>query len=506
MVGAANSRHLSPAEREKLGTIAYERLKVAVWVYDFDLCAVVWANRAALALWKADSVEALAARDLGAEMSDGVASRLNQYREDFATDDSAHFTETWTLYPGDEPRLFECSFIDACLDPDRAATLIYATPVEDARHEPATLRALDSLLHSQVMIGLFTIDGRHLFTNRAVRERRGPGAVSFGGNFVNPDEATPFLEAARLGKTFRATVEVKFTDGPRWVDIHAAPCRDAATGKEAFQVSSIDVTETRRSQEALKAALSKAEAADRAKSEFVASMSHEMRTPLNGVLGMLEILGHTALDAEQTRMVEVARDSGMALLALVEDVLDLSSIELGAVTMENAVFDLVAVAEKVVEGLSAPAAEKGLSLTLDASALAGSGVSGDPRRVAQLMRNLIGNAIKFTGTGAILLRLARGDDAGTLLVEVCDTGPGVPEDKKAAIFQRFHREGPQSRSRGDGLGLGLAICRDIVTLWRGEIGVRDAPRGGACFWFTVPGALSGESAVVENAQPASAMR
>lgn len=223
--------------------------------------------------------------------------------------------------------------------------------------------------------------------------------------------------------------------------------------------------------------------------QFLRLMSHEMRTPLNGILGMVELLSFSKLDDRQASQVEIIRDSGKALLALIEDVLDLSSLEIRAIKPVKEPFDLHDLAEAVVGGLTIPAQDKGLQLRhiIDPD-VPREGI-GDSRRLAQLMRNLIANAIKFTYRGHVELRIRR-EGKSTLRIDVSDTGPGVPPEQQSRIFQKFQQLDPSRSAHEGGVGLGLAICQELVGLFGGQIGVEDADRGGARFWFTIPDVLA----------------
>lgn len=457
---------------------------VALWLYDFDAFAITWANAAALELWSAANCAELAARNFKAEMSETVAKRLDQYREDFRQNASRVFHESWTLYPREHPVLIDCRFHCHEMADGRICALIEGTP--KLAIEAETQRGIDALLHSQVMTALFAENGVELYANRVMREALGPGPLAFGHGFVDPSRSDAFRIGLEMSGRHRDTVEVETVGGIRWYDIQAARCRDAATGDRAFHISATDVTQQRAHEHELMQARDHAKFADQSKSEFVASMSHEMRTPMNGVLGMLELLSYSDTNEAQSKQIEVARACGMALLELIEDVLDLSSVELNAIRIDRAVVDLPELAARVTEGLYRPAMLKGLDLRYELGEGVKSPAIGDNRRLGQLMRNLISNAIKYTTEGSVTLKLER-RDADLLRIEVRDTGPGVPEDQRERIFEKFRRGDGQAQSGSGGVGLGLAICKEIVTLMDGQIGVHSAPGGGAVFWLEVPG-------------------
>ena len=462
----------------------------ALWLYEFDAYAIVWANAAALELWGAQDCSELASRIMRNEMSEGVASRLAQYREDFRHNPTREFNEPWTLYPNNEPVFLNCVFRWCPLPGGRDATLIEATP--EAQPSPASQRATDALLHSQVMTALYSSDGAELYANRALRDALGPGPLPFGEGFHDPGAREDFLAGLTTNGHHRDTIQIATRQGSRWYDVQAARCRDAATGKASFQISATDVTLAHENAQALEDARDQALSADSAKSEFVARMSHEMRTPMNGILGMVELLKRSKLDEAQRKKVEVLKASGKALLSLIEDVLDLSSIELRSMRLKPESFDPYDLAHSVVEGLKPHANEKGLRLILNIEPEVPSSAYGDAARLAQLMRNLIGNAVKYTEKGWIILSLAT-DDEERLQVEVSDTGPGIPAVHREAIFRKFHQLDRGGADQKSGVGLGLSICKEIVALFGGEIGVREAPSGGACFWFSIPGILISKS-------------
>lgn len=487
---------LTDEEWRQAGCDVLARLDLPVWLYDFDAYAIVWANDRALTLWNAASVSELFKRNLKADMSPGIDERLRQFCEDFQRYPTATVREQWTLYPGGRPHHVECVFHDGRLRPGRRCTLVIAQPAIDPASSGKSTGAQEPMMHSRVMTGLYSLDGERLFVNRLFRKTLGIGSLHgrFGDAFTNPAETEPFLAAIRAGRIWRDTIKVETADGQQFHDIEVTPCRDPMTGQDVFQGSSVDVTQIAETAEALDIARDQAERANAAKSEFIASMSHEMRTPMNGVLGLLEVLRHTDMSEKQAEMVRIAQSSGVALLELIDDVLDISSIELNAVSVLNEPFDPVAVANMVIEGLSDPASRKGLTLSLDIDDAIVGEAMGDGRRVGQVMRNLVSNAIKYTHQGGVTMKLSRWGKTG-MLVEVRDTGPGIPAHRRDDVFNRFHQEPQSNGRRADGVGLGLAICKEIVGLWDGEISVGEAPGGGASFAFTAPNALAARSSI-----------
>ncbi len=239
----------------------------------------------------------------------------------------------------------------------------------------------------------------------------------------------------------------------------------------------------------LEVAKRKAEESNKVKSEFLANMSHEIRTPMNGVLGTLELLRHTELDSTQAQYVETAYRSGSYLLALLNDILDLSKYEADRLQLESKDFDLNQVLEDLVNMFDAKAKQKGLNLRCTWDSEISHWVNGDRTRLWQVLVNLVGNALKFTDHGEVSIsisRLAEDTKPGQYLrFEVSDTGVGIPQEALARIFESFEQADTSVTRRYGGTGLGLTLCKGLVELMQGEIGVRSTPGLGSSFWFTV---------------------
>ena len=319
--------------------------------------------------------------------------------------------------------------------------------------------------------------GRILFANPAFRRlldpserlvgtRRRPHVVEHGRETVRPDGAREFDEA------------IQTPDGLRWFAWAEADTL-LPDGRAGTIRSGREITARVTGERSLEQARLRAESASEAKSRFLATVSHEFRTPLNGILGMAGLLAETGLDPEQQTYVAAVRSSAEAFLSLIEEVLDFSKIEAGHLDLASEPFELEPLLQGVVELLAPRAQDKGIEIAGHVAHTVPRRVVGDRDRLRQVLLNLAGNAVKFTQAGGVGLSLTTDPRSGELVFAVDDTGPGIPADRLESIFEEFEQEA--SASRDSGTGLGLAITRRLVGRMGGGVAVESRPGRGSCF-------------------------
>ncbi|WP_377808160.1 ATP-binding protein [Azospirillum sp. A29] len=365
-------------------------------------------------------------------------------------------------------------------------------------------RRLRTILEqSPVGVSIGRADGTVAFANARAAELAGRPledfvgsrhALALPGASISRGGTGQDWEAESGGVLVRdAEVAVDRPDGSRVWALQTLQ-RTSFEGEPAVLAWSYDITARKQAEEALRSAKEQAEIAARSKAEFLATMSHEIRTPMNGVLGMLELMALTPLDEEQRTLVSTMRDSGAALLRIIDDILDLSKIEAGKLELEELELRPADLVEGVSDLLAPQAHQKGLALICAIDRSVPDRLRGDSGRLRQILFNLTGNAIKFTDRGRVVLRVgtvgpvdanpARPDHV-RLHVAVEDTGIGIGPEGQARLFQPFSQADSSTTRRFGGTGLGLAICTRLIERMGGRIGVTSVPGAGSTFWFTV---------------------
>jgi PAS domain S-box-containing protein len=343
---------------------------------------------------------------------------------------------------------------------------------------------------------LTSIDGiiqdcNHAFVNLAGCPSReqvlGQGTGDY--YFQTRDHETLVEALRKEGRVTGREVCFRRVDGSLfWGLITAALlANDAEPAAPVIQCTVIDISDRKRTERELVRAKEAAEAANQAKSEFLANISHEIRTPMNGIIGMTELALDTELDDEQREYLRAVQKSSDAMMAVINDLLDFSKTEAGKLDLEKIEFSLKDCVGEALKTIATRAHEKGLEISSDIGPELPDTVLGDPGRLRQVLLNLVGNAIKFTEHGEVIVYAneeTRGETAVTLHFRVVDTGIGIPQDKQQLIFEAFRQADSSSTRKYGGTGLGLSICSQLVDLMGGKIWVDSEPGKGSTFHFT----------------------
>jgi PAS domain S-box-containing protein len=396
-------------------------------------------------------------------------------------------------------------------DPIRmVGTHLDITEQKEAKQELARQQQLLEQMSIQGRIGAWEAD----LVNHSVYWSDMTKHIHEVADDFEPDleEAIHFYKEGESRDIITSAVERAISLGAPWheeLQLVTAKGREIwvlATGRAEFNNGKCvrlfgsfqDIDRRVKVQQELAEAKEAAEEAAVAKSSFLASMSHEIRTPMNGVLGMLGLLQKSQLTNEQLHHVHLAKSSGESLLTLINDILDFSKVEAGKLDLEILDFDLRAMLGDFAESIAQKAQEKGLELILDMTNIQHSLVKGDPGRLRQILTNLVGNAIKFTASGEVIISacIVEHDEALTLSMSIRDTGIGIPASRVNSLFDSFTQVDASTTRKYGGTGLGLAICKQLCELMNGSISIESEEGKGSCVFFDIELQTSTESKTV----------
>jgi signal transduction histidine kinase len=475
-------------------------LNLPAWVFDVKRLRICWANPAGLAYWHADAPAELFARDFS-DISEAALSRLQTTMALHAQGRTVR--EVWTLYPRGAPMTSILNSRSVRLPGSSArgeaelAILFTSEPLASS-YEASDVRGIEAMQHTPVRVAMHRLDnGAALMRNPAAVVAFGSisdtgGPQSLVRLFVQRALGSRVVSQARRGDTFSGEAELITQQGRRWHALDARPVRDPVSGNTVVQINARDISDLKAYQRALEASRDAAEAASRAKSAFLANMSHEIRTPMNGVLGLTELVLETELTERQRHFLTLAHGSARSLLAIINDILDLSKIEADRLTLDPAPFALRTLMQEALgpHRIEAEAKSLALSCTVDDSVPAL--LVGDALRLRQIVTNLVGNAVKFTSSGSIALDVWALPDAAdpngadvVTTIRVRDSGIGMSEEEVERAFEPFTQADTTITRRYGGTGLGLSIVQRLARVMGGEVRLQSSPGHGSVFEVSV---------------------
>jgi signal transduction histidine kinase/ActR/RegA family two-component response regulator len=465
----------------------FNMLKYPVWVFDIKRRGMYWGNETALKVWNAESLEALTRRDFASDMSQAAKTFLNDLLPKFERNETV--TEQWTFYPeGKEAKTMGITCSGIRIDDGRMAMLVEAELPDKALDESA-VRGIEFLRRLPFAVAHFSIDGSLVYQNPEAVDQYGipeatdenPNPGDFLSRFVDKEVARKALEQVQEGTDFSAEAKQHTSAGPRWFSVSARRTKDPVTSKFVILFSARDISDiiTAR-RETTRAAM---------KSEFMAVMAHEIRTPLHQMVGYLDLLESSNLNADQLDFLKQIQSSSSMLMSIINDLLDYSKLECGQVQVENVDFALEGLIDGSLASVQARADQKMLKLQSKLAGNLPSKLVGDPNRLRQILLNLLSNAVKFTDNGSITVTVSSIEstkDHERLRFEVTDTGIGIPSSAQDAVFEKYRQADASVARHFGGTGLGLAICKGLVELMGGIIGLKSELSKGTTMFFEIP--------------------
>lgn len=490
-----------------------------VWVFDIQNCCMKWANNCAVELWNASSLQDLLDRDFRTGMSEATITRLATYLVQF--EQGQQMIDQWTFYPKGEAKTVKivASGIRLSADESKPSMLVEAFPLLKGDLDAETLRGVEMLRHLPVPVCQFDMTGKIMFQNPEATVYRGedgedessdsqgttPQDSPSSQNSVNTNDFCDRFVERKVGEealhkmqrkkdhgdeitmNFQANLRTRL--GTRWCAILLRRTTDPVTGQSVILYSSKDMTDAITARKEREASVKK--------SEFLAIMAHEIRTPLHQVTGFIDLLDQTDLNKEQRAFVKLLKSSAQGLMTVINDVLDYSKLEAGKMKIESIPYEPLSVLEGCLAAVRASCEEKNLYLTMDWNKKIPFKVIGDPNRLRQILLNILSNAVKFTTNGGIHVQaLLTSLDATTTPQDtetasmikfiVTDSGMGISKKHQGIIFNQYQQGSVSVARNFGGTGLGLSICKLLIGTMGGYIGVESEIGHGTSFWFTLP--------------------
>ena len=523
-----------------------------IWIFDYVERRMRWANNAGVEMWNASSLKELQGRSFQ-DISEASAKRMEEYMKQFEL--GLNVSDQWTNYPKGKATTchMNVSGIKFHEDGENKHFCVMCEGIPLVKEEliQANTRGVEMLRHLPVAVAQFDLEGKVMYQNpeatisqklhvhrkeesKADEEAKELDAsfhslstshrseysassdrilksikmknADFLQRFGDPDIGNQLLEEIRMPTCDRKDFEASINSrtGPRWCAVQLRKGKDPFTGETVILFSASDKTDAVRATEERKAR--------EQKSEFLAIMAHEIRTPLHQVTGFIDLLDQTDLDAEQKSFTRLLKSSAHGLMTVISDVLDYSKLEAGKMKIECIPYEPLSVMEGSLEAVRASCEEKGLYLDLIWSKDVPFKLMGDPNRLRQILLNLLSNAVKFTEQGGITIRastmqhnlsMQESSTRPFVRFEVTDTGLGISEENQRVIFRKYQQADASVARNFGGTGLGLSICKLLAQNMNGSVGLQSQLGQGATFWVSLPADVPTEEHLQEPVEDGS---
>jgi signal transduction histidine kinase/CheY-like chemotaxis protein len=467
---------------------AFNLLRHPVWVFDIEQRCMFWANHSALEVWNADSLEALLSRDFATDMSESAKTRLHNLQSKFERNEIV--TEQWTFYPQGRGATTVAVAMSAIrIKEERIAMLVEAELLDRTSIEEGAVRGVEMLRHLPFAVSEYELEGKQVYQNpEAARMFRAKEANAANSDqpredllslFVDLELGKNALRKVQTGADFNGEVELFALDGPRWYSVGLRRTRDPVKSGHVIIFSARDISEIINARrETTRAAM---------KSEFMAIMAHEIRTPLHQMVGYLDLLESSNLKPDQTGFLSQIQSASSMVLAIINDLLDYSKMECGQLQIEKVNFALEGLVEGCLASIKPEAERKMLTLQCHLDENVPMKLFGDPNRLRQILLNLLSNAVKFTSEGSVRITVMSVESSSeSLRFEVADTGIGIDASEHENIFDKYRQANASVARRYGGTGLGLAICKGLAELMGGSIGFESEVGIGTTVYFEIP--------------------
>jgi signal transduction histidine kinase/CheY-like chemotaxis protein len=453
----------------------FDLLKHPVWVFDADNICMYWANKAAVKIWRADTLDELLARDYASDLSVDRAYKLKQVMQAYAKGEVTH--EEWTFYPNGVATQMQVTGSGIRLEGGRMAMLQEAELPDRSVYDESAVRGVELLRRLPLAVCQFSIDGKLIYQNPEALHIFGIAKGDFKSLFVDQALGDKVFEEVSTGKAYDDEAEHHTETGSGWFSISARKTRDPVTSAHIILLIARDITEIVQAR--------KDKAMANFKSEFMAILAHDIRTPLHQIVGYMDLLELSGLSEGQLEQVRMVQVSAAVLMAISNDLLDYSKLESGKLQIENACFKLQDLLNGCIAAAVSEANEKGLQVISDIASDLPTDIIGDPDRLRQVLINLLNNGVKFTEQGSVTLKLCLVDENRKLRFEIADTGIGIERSQQENLFVKYRQANTSIARNYGGTGLGLAICKGLVETMGGTIALRSELNKGTVVFFEI---------------------